>query len=92
MEVFSNNDVGYRKWLSENRDGWVVNTGRSPSPDYMILHRADCYSGILAFQHQNPTKDYTKWCSTDRLELRREVPLKAGGGRVTEKCSCHNQP
>jgi len=37
-----NNDRDYQQWLSQNPDGFVVNTTRSRSPRYMMLHRASC--------------------------------------------------
>jgi hypothetical protein len=40
-EVFAT-DRDYQRWLGENRNGFVVNTTRDYSPDYMVLHRASC--------------------------------------------------
>jgi hypothetical protein len=40
-QTFSN-DADYQKWLADNPNGFVVNTGRASSPNYMVLHRARC--------------------------------------------------
>src|SRR5687767_7335011 len=40
-EIF-HNDADYRLWLETNPDGFVLNTRRIASPDYMMLHRASC--------------------------------------------------
>lgn len=88
MEVFSNDDEGYRKWLAENPNGYVVNTYTNPSPDYMMLHRANCQNGILSHQHSNPTQDYKKWCSLERFELLEGVLEAAGGGSLTDAGCC----
>jgi hypothetical protein len=41
---FMDNDKGYVAWLSEHPDGFVLNCGRPPTPSYLVLHRATCWS------------------------------------------------
>lgn len=36
------NDADYQQWLAGHPDGFVVNTRRGSSPNYMVLHRARC--------------------------------------------------
>lgn len=42
MFDFSDDDEGYRHWLRENRDGFVLNVRRNPGANYTVLHRAGC--------------------------------------------------
>ena len=40
MQRFIDDDRGYRDWLYDHPDGFVINTGRTPSAAYLMLHRA----------------------------------------------------
>jgi hypothetical protein len=42
MQHFVDDDAGYARWLAEHPEGFVVNTYRSPSAAYVMLHRAGC--------------------------------------------------
>lgn len=42
MERFVDDDRGYLDWLEHHPDGFVINTGRTPSAAYLMLHRASC--------------------------------------------------
>ncbi len=44
MEQFKDDDRGFLRWIAEHPDGFVVNTYRNPSPQYLRLHRASCRS------------------------------------------------
>ena len=45
MAVEDNNgDGAYLAWLRANPAGYVLNTGRTHPPEYMVLHRANCPS------------------------------------------------
>ncbi len=48
MERFVDDDPGYLDWLARHPDGFVVNTGRTPTAAYLMLHRAGCGSTRLA--------------------------------------------
>ncbi len=39
---FRNKDTEYLKWLAENPSGFVLNTRKTPDPNYMVLHKATC--------------------------------------------------
>ena len=39
---FIDDEAGYLRWLANHPNGYVVNTLRAVSPDYMVLHRATC--------------------------------------------------
>jgi hypothetical protein len=69
LETFIDEDKGFQSWLSRHWRGYVVNCHRRPSPDYLVLHIADC--GSLTRHGNYTTKDYIKVCSDSRWELDR---------------------
>jgi hypothetical protein len=62
LEVFIDQDRQYLAWLAANPGGYVVNTYRSPSPNYLKLHLSACrtISG-------NPTRG--RWCTKDYAQV-----------------------
>jgi hypothetical protein len=42
MEIFRDDDAGYRTWIYANPTGYVVNAERRPTPGYLVLHTAMC--------------------------------------------------
>jgi hypothetical protein len=76
FKEFKNNDTGFKRWLRDNRNGFVLNgynTGK--------IHTASCTS----YQAAGPRMTYTrrKVCSTSERELLKyakregwEVPLR----------------
>jgi len=42
MHEFANDDQGYRRWISDNPNGFVLNVRCNPGPNYAVLHRAAC--------------------------------------------------
>lgn len=42
MQPFVDDDRGYLDWLDHHPDGFVINTGPTPSAAYLMLHRAGC--------------------------------------------------
>lgn len=73
-------DSGYRAWLYENLRGFVVDAGRNPTPDYLVLHRATCDT-ITPTPDRAWTAEYTKVCSNDRIEF--ETWARSLGGRLS---------
>jgi hypothetical protein len=77
---FVDDDQGYETWLRRNTAGYVINCNRSPSPDYMILHYADCYT----ISEPPPrgmtwtTGDYIKVCSRSRPALQEWAKERTG--------------
>ena len=69
LVAFEDNDRDYLFWTSQNARGYVVNCARNPTPDYLILHWADCRT-INGSQSPWTTGDYAKVCSptVDALE------------------------
>jgi hypothetical protein len=69
MQRFVDDDRGYLDWLDHHPDDFVINTGRTPSTAYMMLHRAGC--GTITGKPARGTTftgDYTKVCG-ERKEL-----------------------
>ncbi len=81
---FVDNDPGYLQWLQANPRGYVLNTYRQPSPNYLIIHRANkgCVSKLQSGA-QHFTKDYIKVCSLDLTELNDWARQNVGGHAKT---------
>ena len=74
VTLFEHDDAGYLRWISEHPNGYVVNTRRWIDPDYLVLHRASCFSiNRYLNMHENPggftEREYRKLCSTSLSEL-----------------------
>jgi hypothetical protein len=71
---FTNNDRGYLAWLAANPGGFVLNTTRTCSPNYMVLHGAGCFSIGNYTRMAQPggftARQYIKICATTEKELR----------------------
>ena len=64
---FRDDEDGYLGWVRDHSDGWVINAGRNlAKSDRLVLHRANCRRITSLPPH---TKDYIKFCSTDRDAL-----------------------
>jgi len=85
LVVFEENDRDYLHWTSQNSHGYVVNCYRNPTPDYLMLHWADCYT-INGSQSPWTTGDFAKVCSPNVAALA-DWALKIGGSlQKCEKC------
>lgn len=90
-QTFSN-DAEYQKWLADHPNGFVVNTGRAPSPKYMVLHRARCrYISDLVHEAEPggfTERDYIKVAAVD-LESLRDWVMTQGrpNGSFSSECS-----
>jgi hypothetical protein len=83
MQHFVDDDAGYLDWLEHHPDNFVINTSRTPSAAYLVLHRASC--GTITGQPARGTTftaDYIKVCG-ERNEL--EDYASHLGGR-TQPC------
>jgi hypothetical protein len=49
VQEFQDDDAGYLAWVQQHPDGFVLNTERRPSPNYLILHRTQ-----LPHRRMNP--------------------------------------
>lgn len=87
--IFENDDDGYRRWIVFNPSGYVVNTTRSMSTSYLILHRATCqHVSELRPGYQTWTcGSYIKVCALQRSAL--EKWARDLGGRLKATCNCN---
>jgi hypothetical protein len=86
MEVFQDNDAGYRAWLWSNLNGFIVNAQRGSNPGEPILHKATCDT-ITPTPDKDWTRDYIKVCSTSRYEL--DAWARERGRRLTACTACN---
>ena len=85
LVVFEDNDRDYLFWTSENSREYVVNCYRTPTPDYLILHWADCYT-INGIQSPWTTGDFAKVCSPTAQALEEWAQKIGGSVRKCQKC------
>ena len=79
LQQFVNDDDGYLRWLSENPDGFVVNSNRDPVSSYLILHRASCKWINTSARTNWTTTGYIKTCSNDLTALTDWAAREVGG-------------
>jgi hypothetical protein len=77
---FVDKDAEYLNWIESHPEGFVVNTTRFPTANYLKLHRASCrtISGEPSRGIQW-TIDYRKACSSDVGPLENWARRKTGG-------------
>jgi hypothetical protein len=67
--VFKDDDCGFLAWQTTHAGGFVLNTTRTPRPDYLVLHRATCPHLTRPDSEVQWTKNYIKICSTQVDDL-----------------------
>jgi len=85
---FPQNDDEYQKWLHSNLVGFVINTYKTPTSKYMVLHAHNCrtinelasFAGNDAFTNNG----YTKICSVSIKGL--EDWMKGKGFSFSKEC------
>ncbi|MGH2561434.1 MAG: hypothetical protein ACRDJH_20410 [Thermomicrobiales bacterium] len=90
MQVFVDDESGYRQWKERNPRGFILNTARKPGPDYLILHRPTCPHLNRGGATVHWTKHFIKVCSLQVEEI--EAWVKAtvpGTPRITRCMFCH---
>ena len=89
---FIEDEERYLQWVINNLSGYVINTTRSMSPKYMVLHKADCYSIREPAKSAKPggftERNYIKICSVDIESLRKWV-RKHGRADGSFSRECH---
>ena len=70
IDRFVDDDAGYLSWLRNHPAGFVLNCGREPRHDYLVLHRAGCHtiSGTPS-RGDNWTTAFAKVCAGAAREL-----------------------
>lgn len=82
MQTFRDEDDSrYIAWIASYRDGFVVNAYRNPTPSYLKLHRATCYTiSTDAFRGKSWTEaGFLKACAQELSELERWARETVGG-------------
>jgi hypothetical protein len=79
VQLFRNAETEYLTWIARNPLGWVVNSTRSPTPAYLVLHRADCWTIGPHGMGNYTTRVYIKLCSADRAALESWAEDSVGG-------------
>lgn len=79
MQTFVDDDEGYLAWLEANPTGFVVNTTRTPTNAYLVLHRASC-GYIRSSEKTNwTTTNFIKVCSEQVADLEEWAKATSGG-------------
>ena len=86
------NYADYRNWLAGHPDGFVVNSGRASSPNYVVLHRARCRHISVPVHEAEPggftERDYIKIAGDDIESLREWVMIHGRpDGSFSNECS-----
>jgi hypothetical protein len=80
---FRDDEAGYLEWIRRHVGGFVVNCDRSPSPNYLVLHRATCFHISVEVDFMGPAPwtggGYIKVCSASRRSLEDWASEKVGG-------------
>jgi len=76
---FANDDSGYLRWLAGNPGGYVVNSFRVPTSNYLILHRASCRWINTGTENNWTTTGYIKTCSSSIPPLQAWARQAASG-------------
>jgi len=80
MRRFRDDDEGYIHWLQEHPEGFVVNTYRRPSRNYLILHRTECpHISVRRDESRRWTVDYIKVCAANVQDLQNWARDEVGG-------------
>jgi len=90
--VMDRDDKQYTRWLRDNPKGYVLNTRREPDPEYMVLHRASCYTinrtAINAAPGGFTERAYIKVCSDNIQDLQNWVKKHGRlNGSFSKECS-----
>ena len=86
MQHFVDDDSGYLSWLADHPESFVINTTRTPSAAYLMLHRATCWTiNRLQPQATTFTGDYSKLCGA-RSELEAKARRLGGTAQSCGHC------
>jgi 5-methylcytosine-specific restriction enzyme A len=95
-QPFEGDDERYQAWLRLHPDGFVLNTRRTPSGQYVVLHRATC-SRISAYTRKTPPgafteRGYIKVCAADVSSLKQWIRARFGHDAAFSSVRCHCKP
>lgn len=92
LSFFDNDEVGYRGWLTGHPAGFVLNRRRRQSPDYLVLHRATCWTistySKAAHGDAFTGRGYVKVCAVDIESLKGYAKNECGrpDGSFSSEC------
>lgn len=89
LVIFDHDDPGYTAWVREWPLGWIINTYRRATADYVVLHRAYCRA-ITQLDSEATTwtaGEFVKVCSTSRT-LVTQWAIEATGVMPSTGCQC----
>jgi hypothetical protein len=92
-ERFSDDDAGFRAWITKRPRGYVLNTDNElSSRDFTRLHRASCFTLEPGFGGgSRQTADFIKVCSPNPNELNDWALANLGYGLRSLRCQ-HCEP
>jgi hypothetical protein len=76
---FVDDDEGYRAWVAQHPDGFVLNTDRTPSPSNLVLHKATCTHITRLRPPLSWTETASKVCALSAAELEQWARTTVGG-------------
>ncbi len=80
ISTFVDDDAGFVAWLAAHPGGYVLNHERKPSPRYLVLHRADCWTMAprKGGDTRTWTSSYPKTCAATSAALTDRAEANAG--------------
>ena len=94
MITFRNDDPGYLAWLGDHPEGYVLNVQANPSPSYVVLHRAACWTISRPLDHAGgyTERSYRKIVA-DTKDALRSAAVREGRPDRTFSSECsHCRP
>lgn len=81
--IFKDDDEAFRDWTRQNPTGFYINAERTPSPNYLMLHRVGCmHVGDGEDRDVAHTADYIKICAPIKFELEAWARTVVGGDPI----------
>lgn len=93
MEHF-HNDRDYLAWVTAHPEGFVLNTSRHRDANYVVLHRATCWSVSSAERADGAytQNGYRKTAALSIAALREAARLEGRPDGSFSKCCAHCDP
>ncbi len=88
VSLFVDSDEAYLRWIDEHPNGFVINCARTPTSNYLVLHRSSCWAISTSKRTNWTTGDLIK-VTSPYVEALKEWALDAIGGEVTPCGKCN---
>jgi hypothetical protein len=91
VKEFIDDDNEYQQWAQTHQRGFVINTTRSKSPGYMVLHRSTCHY-VRSYSAKTPhgaftERSYIKVGADTKAEAH-SWASEHGCNRLSDRCTC----